>query len=391
RRVGRATVAVGLMAFGVALLIDNLYSNYHALNLLVKLWPLALIGFGLEYLVHTVLLQRSESDHRLRFDWGGTILLTLVIILSLGIATFRGFITSQGGGIIPFLHMGPAESRTETVSASAEGVKQIVAEVNVGTVTVQENSNKSEIRVEATYTAQGFSLDTTAVREQLNNIRLDLTKGEVVRLMPELSGQLANIGIQYVIYAPPGLTVQATTGTGWIDVPAYHGNLQLTSRVGRIGVQSGSGSLTASSTSGFISVRNFEGPISAHTTVGALDLGEVNGELQLDTTTGSINVNGFSGGKLMAETRTGGIHASTRTILQGDVTLKTQTGAVGLTVPKESGMKVTAQTNSGSLSVPSFMSVNRTGPASSAVGTNGDGKYTVSLAATTGSVNLNAN
>lgn len=385
-KIGRITVAIGLVGFGLALLVDNLVSTVGAVPFALKLWPLILIGFGLEYMIRNFLAQRSETDVRLRFDFGGAVLLFLVIMLSAGITSFRTFVMPNLGHIT--LGFGPSESRNETKTISAANVKELAADVDLGSVTIQTNSKADEIRVEATYTTHGFSLNAGEVRGLLDQIKLSVTEGETVKIKADIPSGLNDISLHYDLYVPANLKVKTDTGAGSIQVTNYKGDLTLTSRVGRIGVDASAGSLTASSGAGSIQVRNFQGPVTAHTNVGSLNVDSVVGALQLDSGTGSINVQDFQGGKLVAETRTGGIHASTRANLEGDVNLKAQMGSISLDIPRDSSIRATAQTRTGSLSTPGFMSVTRNGTASSAVGTNGDGKYTVTLEAGTGSVHL---
>ncbi|HEY3365044.1 MAG TPA: DUF4097 family beta strand repeat-containing protein [Symbiobacteriaceae bacterium] len=387
-RVGRITVAVGLIGFGVALLMDNLSASQSGLSLLLKLWPLILIGFGAEYLIRSLLAQRAEGETRLRFDWGGAFLLFLVGILAVGIMAFRTFVS---GGIdatnLPF-NFGPGISRNEQWNLPATGVKELVTDIDVGAISIEQSARTDALRVEATYTANGLVIDREALRREMDSIKMNVEQGETVRFRPQIAGNLHDVSIRYVIYAPPGLKIRASTGTGWLNVTGYKGDLDLTSRVGRISVQASSGTLTAGSGSGWIQIRNFDGPVSAKTTVGALDLTDMNGPVQLDSGTGTINVQEFRGGKLVAESKTGSVRAATRAVLEGDVIMRTQNGSVSLTAPRESSMRVTADTRTGNITVPSFMNVNRNGAGSSAVGSSGDGKFTVTLEANTGTVNF---
>lgn len=82
----------------------------------------------------------------------------------------------------------------------------------------------------------------------------------------------------------------------------------------------------------------------------------------------------------------GEIFVSTPSPLEGDVLLKSQTGHVRLNIPKESSIRVTAQTKTGSLEMPEFLSRSRAGAGETAVGSSGDGKYTINLEASTGLV-----
>ncbi len=96
----------------------------------------------------------------------------------------------------------------------------------------------------------------------------------------------------------------------------------------------------------------------------------------------------FRGGKLLAQTRLGRIDAATGVPLEGDVIMKTSTGAISLRIPEQSSVRASIRTRTGSVSAPAFMTVTSEGVSRTAVGTNGDGEYTVSLEADTGQVNF---
>ncbi len=235
-KVGRITTAIGLIGFGGALLYDNLLATQDATILFIKLWPLMLIGVGLEYLIRNALAQRNEQDGKLRFDWGGAIL--LVILLSAGITTFRSWVDLESGWLS--VGVGPSVEHRETL-------------------------------------AHGFILDREAVRRQLEAIDLQVTEGDTLRMEPQVPPELENVTFSYVIYAPSGLRIKAETGVGTMEVLGYQGELELHSRVGRIAVNAGSGSVTASSGSGRISVLNFEGQVSARTNLGDIITRNVTG------------------------------------------------------------------------------------------------------------------
>lgn len=387
QKVGRITVALGLVAFGAALLVDNLSGTEGATSLVLRLWPIMLIGFGLEYLVRTLLAQRKEEPVTLRFDVGGAFLLVLVIVLSVGVNTFRSWSALDFSGFN--FGIGAEQTHTESRTISAANAKALEAEVKAGSITVQQGGTAGEIRVDATYTAHGIITGGEEIRRKLESVQMAVTEGETIVLKTNIPSDVHNVTIRYEIYAPPGLKIKAHSGAGSVEVTGYQGDLELSSSAGRIRVDASSGSVTATNGAGRIDVKGFDGPVSARTSVGALDMQDVAGPLQLNSGTGSIYVNGFRGGKLVAETRTGGIHAEAGAPLDGDVRLKTSTGSINLTVPQESSMRVTAQTRTGSFNGPGFVAVSRSGPGSSGTGTSGEGKHTVNLEASTGSVHFN--
>lgn len=76
RRVGTFTLGISLIVLGVALMI-SFFTDAFTVYEVVKFWPVFIIVFGIEVLVHAVL----NNDEKLRYD-GLSIFLGIVLILS---------------------------------------------------------------------------------------------------------------------------------------------------------------------------------------------------------------------------------------------------------------------------------------------------------------------
>lgn len=389
RKVGRFTVAAGLVALGAALLMDNLLGSGPAYtSLTVRFWPVLLIGFGAEHLIFSM-LDRAEDGRqiRLRFDIGGAILLFLLVALTAGFHTLsswvslhpRDYVMTTGGS-----------GRSETASVPANGAKEVKIDIDLGRVELY-SQKLSEVRVEASYDMLGMFI----LRDRANAIadfKLTAEGGETIRIRGEAPGGvgLGKTSATYRIYVPADLKVQVRTGAGSMLIQDYQGELNLNSRVGSITVTASAGRLDLESGSGSIHVSDHTGPVTVKTNVGRVELQRVIGALQADSGTGSIRVDDWGGGKLIAETRTGSITVSTGIALEGDLLLRTSTGSINLTLPEGSSMKVTAQTKTGSITAPPFVSVSKNGTSNSAVGSSGDGKHLVTLETGLGSIHFNS-
>lgn len=384
RRVGRITVAFGLVALGAGLLMDNLLGASPSFtSLILRFWPALLIGFGAEYLIFSLLDQPADGRPvRLRFDIGGAVLLFLLVGVIAGFHTVSRMLPNPGDYVFA---LGSRSNRTETATAPAEEAKEVVIEIEAGRVELHAQKLK-EVRVEASYGVGGLFL----LRDQAEAIRdfqINIEGGETIKVTAQApQGQWGSISATYTVYVPDGLKVRVQTGAGSIMVGNYQGDLNLSSKVGTIYVEASAGELDAETGSGTIQIEDFDGPVVARTNAGGITLRHVRGTLQLDSGTGMISVEQYTGAKLVAETKTGSIHVDTQAILEGDVLLRTSTGSINLTVPQESSMKVTAQTQAGSIGAPPFVSVTRNGPAQSGVGASGDGRHLVTLEAAMGSI-----
>ncbi len=384
QRVGRIPVALALIAYGAVKVADTLTLTAGATNLLLKLWPVLLIAMGAEYLIRSVLAERHVEGKTigLRFDFGGTFLLLVAVLLGTGIGAAQNFVQTVG---LPFSDV--TVFRTDSRDIPASGVKTLELSTLNGRIELRPG-NADVIRIEATYNlrATGVSSDTAA--RQLDQMAIRATGGEVVTISSEGPTQYGYVSTNYVVHAPAGLQVVATTASGMIQAQGYNGDLRLTSTMGPIRVSAGTGSLTAKTESGAAVVTDFSGPVTVRTTMGRIDTSNTTGSLRLEAQSGSVVVQDYRGGSLDVHTSMGPVRATTNSALAGDVSVRAESGSISLSVPRESSMQVTARTRSGSLTVPPFVNTSRDGLTQAGSGTAGEGKYKVDLEATMGSVTL---
>lgn len=391
RKVGRITVAVGLVALGAGLLMDNLLAvGPSYTSLVLRFWPILLIGFGLEYMLFS-LLDRSDdgSPVRLRFDIGGAILLFLLVGLTAGFNTLSRLLPNPGDYVF-VSNLSGQHDRSDQASVPADGAREVVVDIEAGRVELV-SQQLNEVRVESSYDIHGF-LRLKDQTGALDEFKLDLSReGDLVQVSAKAPAgiNLGGITASYKLYLPAGLKVKLRTGAGSITVNDYDGDLTLSSSLGTISVEAVSGALEAETGSGTIRIRQHNGPVVARTNAGSISARQVNGSLQLDSGTGLIEVEEHTGGSLAAETKTGSISVISPAPLEGDVLLKTSAGAINLTVSRDSSMRVTAQTRTGSISGPDFLTLTRSGASQNGVGISGDGRHVVTLEATMGSINFN--
>ena len=76
RRVGTFTLGISLIVLGIALMI-SFFTDAFTVYEVIKFWPIFIIVFGIEVLVHAIL----NNEEKLRYD-GLSIFLGIVLILS---------------------------------------------------------------------------------------------------------------------------------------------------------------------------------------------------------------------------------------------------------------------------------------------------------------------
>jgi len=382
RPVGRVTVALGLVAAGTALLLDNLLeAGPRCSELVLRFWPVFLIGFGLEYVIGSR-ADRTEDRRPLHFDVGGAALLAGVLALT---AVFRS-VTGFTDVAVPSVPAVPAPAQqTQVRTIPAAGATALVVDIDVGQVTLF-TQDADEVRVEVQQAARGLFVPREGAAPTLD---LTTEGGRTVRVTGRNWAQGFHLGVWqtiYQIYAPAGLSVTVRTDAGTIAVRDYRGDLELAADAGSISVVGGEGSLVAATDSGSIQVMHFAGPVNASTSAGAIGAVGVDGALSLHSGTGIITVTEHGGAALTAETRTGTITASLLAPPQGPIALRTTTGAIRLELPEGSDVTIRASTQSGGLS--GLGPTSGEGASRAASTTLGAGTHPVTLEANTGSISV---
>jgi hypothetical protein len=168
----------------------------------------------------------------------------------------------------------------------------------------------------------------------------DHVDGTVLKLNTDCG---VNCSVSYEITAPGGVKVSGANGSG---------RLSLTS-VSSVSVDVGSGSVV---------VRGASGAVNVKTGSGMIDLADVRGAVVARTGSGTIRLNGI-GGTAVADTGSGTVHGSgldgRTTVHTGsgtitldlvsaqDVTARSGSGRITVTVPSGQKYRVTATTDSG--------------------------------------------
>ena len=91
-RVGSFTTGISLIAFGVMFML-HLFSNIITYDMIFKLWPMILIGLGIE-----VLLSNAFKD-RIIYDKAAIVLMILMAFFAMGMAGADWIFVNIHGGI----------------------------------------------------------------------------------------------------------------------------------------------------------------------------------------------------------------------------------------------------------------------------------------------------
>ena len=311
-KAGPVTLALGLVAVGTALLIYNL-GGIKSVQFLWRLWPLLLIGVGVEYFVK----RSSQKDKDVYFHIPSLILIALIIM--------GGSIAYTATGMVPGIkqlmdsgiwnNMGPSYQKAWQGEplAVTEGKTVLQIEQGVGDVRLHPSSDE-KLYFNAVFTAP----DTPDGRAKANESALSIKKeGDVVRVISPEYQFAGGKGLQTSldIQVPTGVTVQVAGNVGRVEATGLGGRLKVNTGVGSIKLDKIQGDIDAESGTGRIELTDPGANVKLKTNLGRVDFKSnllLNKNYELSSNTGSITMElpGVSDLTLDARADLGSVHVA---------------------------------------------------------------------------------
>ena len=349
-KVGPITLALGLIIGGLGLLLYN-FKSITSLDWLWKLWPVLLIGVGVEYFWR----RKSTQSEEVRFHVP-SILLILLLIIAGGVgyaATNMGSVLDRIIYEIPWYHNKLGYQRNwDAEPIIMEAGDQLVIQNKIGKIELSPAPEK-ELKVKAIIhgpeNGPGRSL-----AEKLNP-SVQREGNQVVIREPESEGPVnSSMVIDLEIAVPAGVEIQVESGTGRVLAQNMRQNLVINSNTGTI------------------ELRYIQGKIAVRNNTGRTEIYEPEGDVVAETNTGSMEV------------------VSNRP-LSGNYELKSNTGRVCLELPKDSDLVLEAESRTGRVSVSGLPDTkDETGPGDSYSYKLGSGKGRADLRVGTGAIEIKA-
>lgn len=358
-RPGRITAALGIIALGLALLMDQLQATNFA-GWILDLWPLIFIGVGIEL----VLFGRARHYG---IDWGALILLVIIGIITRGVASDW---IGRPWGNMPFrisipgvTEWGPASYQAETVREFGD-IREIELDGGSESIAIVRAAG-GQVRV--TLAAVGRGRDEERARRQAEALRLDTaTSGS--QLSVDVTWTINNPAVQDV-----RLTLEVPDGVRVIDTDTGSGSIRIEGVLAEIKLDGGSGR---------VEVLGVGGSVSGGLGSGGAELSAVGGSIEVSGGSGSIDIRDPRG-DVRASAGSGTVTLSTDRV-DGHYDLEAGSGSVRLELPRDAGVQVDAEVGSGSISGPSWLQVRD----DRATGQVGDGTYRIRVRTGSGSIRV---
>ncbi|SFG76235.1 Putative adhesin [Desulfotomaculum arcticum] len=313
-KAGPVTLALVLVLGGLALLLYN-FGALSNPGWLWKLWPLALIGVGLEYFIKKAV----NRDVDVHFHVPSVLLIVFVIFA--GGALYA--ISNVGRNLDSFfdgfpLHQARLDYSRSWTSDPVEvkDERQLLIQNETGRVVLKPAPGRA-LGVEAIIQ----SPDNGPARQAADSINPAIKReGAVITVsVPQTENQAADrinnyIVTDLVVAVPSGLDVRVESGTGRVQA------------------------------------QNIDAALAINGNTGTVELSDIKGDITVDNNTGRVEVRN-PGGNVTADTNTGSIELYSDNPLAGNYHLQSSTGVVSMQLPKGSDLSINAESRTGKVTV----------------------------------------
>ncbi|MDF2668194.1 MAG: hypothetical protein K0R67_500 [Paenibacillus sp.] len=264
-RLGRITTGIVFLWAGIGLAAAPIIpASWFTIAL--KLWPIILIGYGLEYLV------RRHKGLKTKLDISGLFLILLVYLITTGVQIDRSFSYLVSG------HGYTIQDEPIVITPSRLGSFQL--EASVGTYTIVPATDG---KVTITPTYRSWKEQSLSKLKQKSQIDIDEENGDVtVQLHTKKDYHgihivgLYEYSVDMQIAVPAEMLLNVTTDVGKITVNGNNNVHKLQTDIGIIELTNSKGEDTQLQISiGKIDVEQYRGKLSAVTDIGMI---EVDGE-----------------------------------------------------------------------------------------------------------------
>ena len=427
KKVGSITLAVGLITVGALLFAQNFMDI--PVKDIYKYWPVLLIGLGLEMVLYMVLYGRKDTEVKLSVDGLCIVFIIVLGLVSNGVkfmnidAPGRMFFGFRGGSIIDGVKYKTQISETynkDNISSSFN-VKELKVTNNFGDIKVLPTDAKS-IRIEAVVTVK--CNDEGKAREYAKDA-VEIKEGEVTELSPKNpinwdKSDYSKAQIDFVIYVPKQVSVDAGGSFGDIKVEGIDGKCTLENKNGEIkavniggdvDIDNSFGDIEVNNVGGKADITNRNGEILAEKVTGAavleghfgdikattiggdlkivnnngqITVGDIIGKADLSNSFGDINIDKVSAG-VIVDSKNGRIEAEDVT---GNAQIKNSFGDIYFKSASINDGDIYAKTKFGDINCEKPLQLNKEGQDTVAQGKLGSGQYKIELITNNGNIDI---
>ncbi len=176
-----------------------------------------------------------------------------------------------------------------------------------------------------------------------DNIRLDASSAQVALTLRGSSDSRFEVSVPY------GVHVVVHTRSGDVTVRGTRGQVEIRSQSGDIHIDDVTTRLDVNSFSGDVEGSAIAGDVEISTTSGDIKLDDVHGGIDIQTVSGDVGLRGVTAKTVRAKTTSGDVVFDGSIDAAGRYELSTNSGDIGLHIPREANAQLTVSTWNGSI------------------------------------------
>lgn len=427
KKVGSITLAVGLITVGVLLFSKNFIDI--PVKDIYKYWPVLLIGLGLEMILFMVLYGRNNSEVKLSVDG---LCITFIIILGVISNGINIINIDEPGFVFPGINGNSIfdgvryraevqESYTRDNISASYDIRELRVTNSMGDIKVLPADSKS-IKVEAEIRVK--SNDDSKARAYAKDA-VEIKEGEVTEIAPKYppnadKEDYSRAQIDFTIYVPRQINVDARSSFGDISVEGIEGNctietkngeimaseidgsvdiensfgsIEVKSIKGKADITNRNGEITAEEITGGVFIENHFGDIDAVKIGGDLKVLNSNGQIDVQSVDGKVDITGSFGdvnvkeigGEITIENKNGRIEAQA---VKGSARIQNSFGDIYYDSANIDNGDINASTKFGDINCDKPLKVSKSGQETTAQGKLGTGQYKIELTTNNGNINI---
>jgi len=332
RRAGPITLAVGLIFFGLVMLISNL-TGIGLLASVFKFWPILLMALGIEYFIKSYISKKKNEDEGARFHFP-----TVIIIL---LVTFIGFCGQQAAGLLQNRELaglineaiaGNAFSYTHQFTSKPvkPGLTKVRAEEHKGNFDIRPSSD-GMLHVNASIVGWGPS--EVDAKKRAEFVKINISEGSVINISRghdrSFQGR-RQADIKYRLEIPDGVDIEIENGLGDIKANNLASNILIDNQNGDVSLTDIKGNVVVNGENGQLSCRSIYGNVDVRMRTGDIEIFEPYKDVRVTNRNGRIELSGSK-------------------TLDSNYNIINRNGEIVCRIPEESNVKISAQLDTGSI------------------------------------------
>lgn len=386
KKVGTITLAVGLIATGALLFAQNFTEL--PIKDLYKYWPLLLVGLGLEIIIYMAIYRNDKENVKLSIDGFCIMFIILSAIFSSSFGAYK-YLNVKGIGDIPFIKdLSFAHEMEEKVTKADISknfdIKELQITNSFGDIKIKPGDSNSisfdaEVRVR-------YNNETKAkeyIKDAIQVVEGEVTEIYIKDLSQYKDKDYSNAMVNFTIYIPKGIIIDAKNSFGDIDVVGA-GRVMVKNSNGDIFVEDCSEDLNIKASFGKIQVEKIAGNVDAINSNGNIKINKVSGNVDAKTSFGNVVVDGVEGDlKVVSSNGNLEIYES-----KGNIEGKTSFGNIILDEESIENGKISAEVSFGNIKGFNGMKVKDSGQRETLEGTLGDANQEIILKTNNGNIEV---